>query len=223
MTIQEIEILIEKYNKNEINSLPKFTGKKLYVIKEPLSIRGIYLDWEKVKYLISGVSGVIYKSFKNLDEAANFYKLNNSEDDFIPDLEIYVDGSYNEETKEAGSGLIFLKDNEIIYENKFSSKDLYNGRNITGEINAILFAINLLVENGNTAAVNIYHDLQHLGAWAKGNYKANTIQSRHYVELINELTNKLTVFPIRFTWIKGHSDNYYNDYVDRLAKESIRK
>lgn len=135
------------------------------------------------------------------------------------DLIIYTDGSFNSSNRRSGSGIVFVQNNSIVFEEYFSVVD-YKDKNITGEVNAVLKAIELSIKFG-FKEVTICHDLIHIGEWVNGGYKANTETSKNYVDKMKELSRYIKV---NFIWTKGHLTDrsnphkVYNDRADVLAE-----
>ena len=55
--------------------------------------------------------------------------------------------------------------------------------------------------------------------WKKSNWKNNKVKNIDLWQTLSELSSK---YQIEWHWIKGHSDNEYNNRVDSLAKSAIR-
>ncbi|MDC4245635.1 RNase H family protein [Clostridium perfringens] len=134
----------------------------------------------------------------------------------------YVDGSFDKEKKLCGSGVVFLNninDEKPITTINFPSEDEYNMRNIQGECEACIRAIEIAVLEGYSE-IHIYHDYQGISSWAKKEWKAKNDYTKGYVKRFDELSKKINV---KFVKVKGHSKDKWNDEADRLAKMSIGK
>lgn len=129
--------------------------------------------------------------------------------------DIYVDGSFMNDT--ISSAFVILHKKEKIFENCFVLDDisLLPFRNVAGEIKAVEEAIKKAFEL-NINEINLHFDYTGLKEWASGNWKRNNDLTKSYYNFMKN--NK-----IKINWIKiqAHSSDYWNDYVDKLAKECI--
>lgn len=144
------------------------------------------------------------------------FDLANSWDKHIEEVEAWVDGSYNPSNSLSGSGVCFIYEDERILEIAFSEFAKNGDRNISGEINATLKAIEEAFYRG-VKHLTIYHDLQHLGSWYRGEYKTNNINAKLFVQKA-KLLSKKSGMEIEFKKVKAHSKLELNDRVDFLAK-----
>lgn len=133
---------------------------------------------------------------------------------------VYTDGSNCPTTNRYGYGCVFLdNDNNVIKKlyGKGSRKSKTASRNISGELLGAMKAIEWAVNNGYKF-IHIYADYIGVKMWAEGHWKANTFVAQEYIDFISEYSKKIV---IRFSHIKGHSGNEYNEMADRLAKKSL--
>lgn len=136
-------------------------------------------------------------------------------------VNFYTDGSCSRETKKGGWGVVFV-------DNNGNEKRYYGGaRNTTNnqmELMGIIFAMEYAIKNGLNN-VNIYSDSQYsvfsinhyMDMWiGNGMVKSDgdPVKNQELFYLIYELKKELS-FNLR--WVKGHSDNYYNNLADILA------
>lgn len=182
---------------------------------------GIYTTWEECKKQVHGYSGAEYKSFATEQEAENFINpkqiksLNFSK---INEIIAYVDGSYIDNIY--GSGVVLIKDNEIIHTISQAGEnvEMLSMWNVSGEIIASMLAIQYAVKN-NYNKITIYYDYEGIEKWANHKWKAKKKGTIAYQNFIDKYRNKII---IGFTKVKAHSNNEYNDMADKLAKESIK-
>lgn len=190
---------------------------KFYAVKAGKT-PGIYRTWEECKRETAGFSGAIYKSFPTAEAAAEFMGWTGTgEKDEECDLVAYVDGSYNIATGEYGSGVVLIEDGEEItlYE-KGNDKELASMRNVAGEILASEMAMKYAYEHG-AASIEIMHDYEGIARWCTGEWKANKEGTKRYQEIYREYSKNVR---IKFTKVKGHSGDVYNDMADELAKKA---
>lgn len=203
-------------------------AKKYYAVRKG-KVPGIYMTWDDCKAQTSGYSGAEYKSFGTLEEAAQYIEgvakntITVETDNGMPVTDeknavAYVDGSYNQATREFSYGVVMFHNGE---EKHFSSKvddvELAEMRNVAGEIKGAECAMRYAVEN-NCDSLVIYHDYEGIAKWCTGAWKTNKEGTRAYKEYYDSIRGQLKV---EFQKVKGHSGDRYNDKADELAKEAI--
>ena len=107
--------------------------------------------WKQVK----GYSGAEYKSFGTREEAETYIinsqpsnnTLNDSEKENIIGIHIYVDGSYSDTVKCAAYGYVVVEDDREIYRDYSTVIDDIEIRNVAGELQATIEAINWAIKN----------------------------------------------------------------------------
>ena len=205
--------------------------KKFYAVRQ-VRKTGMFLTWDDCKKQVMGYPGAIYKSFGTEAEAREYLGISgnkaseitdtdreNKEDSTATDaVEIYVDGSYHAATKEFSYGMVVLIDGK---EEKFSQKmtdpELAQMRNVAGEIKGSEAAMQYALDH-EIPSIIIYHDYQGIASWCNGDWKANKPGTIAYRDFYRKASQKVK---IQFRKVKGHSNNKYNDMVDRLAKEAL--
>ena len=221
---------------------------KYYAIKNGNSKRNLILfNWEDAKKEVTGAKGVIYKSFKSINEADDFIKSlseenNVGEKDNIREenntvkneifntndilfkedpkdkIDIYVDGSYDNLNKKYSYGGVVVKDNYEIDSFSRDVKDEFvSMRNVSGEVYGAITGIKYALKNGYKD-LNLYFDYQGIESWALGTWKRNNDLTKSYHEFYQEIKNKINV---NFVKVKGHSGNKFNDRADELAKKAL--
>ena len=120
-------------------------------------------------------------------------------------INIYTDGSCLKNPGNGGWAFAMLKNNKI---SKIGSGSNLNTTNNRME----LFAIIKAIENTKSDTINIYSDSKWAINCAKGVWKRKA-----NLDLWDNYTKVLRSRNITFFWVKGHSDNIYNDLVDKLA------
>lgn len=130
-------------------------------------------------------------------------------------MNIYTDGACHSSTKIGGIGVVFTKNNQIIY--KFN-KQFTNTTNNRMEILAIIYALHAISKPIDI--INIYSDSQYaLGCITKNwSRKKNT----DLWQLFNKVYSKAKTLcsNIQFNWVKGHDINEFNNVADELAVEA---
>lgn len=177
--------------------------------------RAIMLSFPKVQLTCEGKNVIIH--IKERYDANKLYQalitigaIKKEE----PKYEIYTDGSYNPQNNIGSWAYVILKDEHIVKEETGKVKEKFlPSRNIGGECTAVLRAL-LYCSKNNIKNVEINHDLEGVQKWAQGQWKTNTDITKIYVEWFHKLTKDIKV---SFVQVKGHSNNKWNEYVDRLA------
>ena len=130
-------------------------------------------------------------------------------------MNIYTDGACHSSTKIGGIGVVFTKNNQIIY--KFNKKftDTTNNRM---EILAIIYALHAISKPIDI--INIYSDSQYAIGCITKNWtrKKNTDLWQLFDKVYSKA--KILCSNIQFNWVKGHDINEFNNVADKLAVEA---
>ena len=128
---------------------------------------------------------------------------------------IYTDGSYQSSIDAGGYATVIIKDGEII-------KQLYQGyKNTTNnrmELKGVLAALEYFKV---PTKMTIYSDsLYVVSSITNGHAKKWFEQqdfSKKNLDLWHDILDLLEIHDVTFQWVKGHSDNKYNELCDKLA------
>lgn len=140
-------------------------------------------------------------------------------------LDIYVDGSFNKDTKEYGAGVVVLEDGAISVQNGFKGNDpLYvKHRNVAGEVYAAQIALAYCAQqlkersiDPSNMEVTIYYDYAGLECWVTGAWRAQNTMSIGYVNFVRGLP-----FKVRFQKVRAHTGVVYNEQADQWAKAAV--
>lgn len=205
-------------------------AKKYYAIAKGKSgIPKIVETWPECQKEVIGCKGVKYKSFTSKDEAEKFISIHENGGSFeevkgneeVKDdlIYIYVDGSFMVSKENYSYGFLVVKNDEILYEDNGVGydKEAIALRNVSGEVEGAMKAIEYAIENGYKDIVLCY-DYQGIESWALGTWKRNNRITQNYNEFMQE---KFKLIKVRFKKIKGHSGNKFNDRADILAKKAL--
>ncbi|MBO8161255.1 MAG: ribonuclease H [Thermosipho sp. (in: Bacteria)] len=132
-------------------------------------------------------------------------------------VKAYVDGSFEPPGK-IGAGIVILSNNHIEKYYKFITK-YPEHRNVTGEIVAALLAFKY-AKMEKIKQIEILYDYEGIKKWATGEWKTKTDITKKYKEMYNMYSKYID---IKFSKIKSHSGNKYNELADKLAKEAAKK
>lgn len=128
---------------------------------------------------------------------------------------IYTDGAYSSLRNKGGIGIVILKEDKLILE---YSKDFVNLTINQLELLAIIYALKFIKKEVDS--ITIYSDSMYCIGPLNNNWKIKSNQkfwnlfAREYDRVKSLCSN------IKFEHIKGHNNNYWNNYVDKLAVQS---
>ena len=189
---------------------------KYYAIKDDLN-HEIVDSWDLCKEHLKNYTKPKYKSFKTKEEAEAFL---NGEilDDNITAPKAYIDGSYDSKTNAYSFGGVLIMDGkEYPYKKKFEPDEYSSLRNVAGEIQGAGFIIAYAVKKG-IKELHIFYDYLGIEKWFTHEWKANSKIAVDYQILADRVKDKIKV---HFHKVKTHTNNHYNDYADKLAKEAL--
>ncbi len=139
---------------------------------------------------------------------------------------IYTDGSSLGNPGPGGLGIVMLyvKDGKVLKKKEYSEGYKLTTNNRM-ELLAVIRALQMLNENALGMPVEIYTDSQYvsnainknwLDKWVRTGYKKvkNPDLWKQLVPLLNKFKN------VKFVWIKGHNNDFYNERCDVLAKNA---
>lgn len=195
---------------------------KVYAVRKGKKT-GIFNTWKECEEVVKGYSGAEFKSFININDANSYLNLSfdNNEEKKVDSNNIvnaYVDGSYNVETKEYGSGIVILyQGRKEVFSICGQRDNLCEMRNVAGEIKGAEFAINYAIKE-KAEKVIIYHDYEGIEKWCTGAWKANKEGTIKYKEFYNDAKELIKV---DFIKVKAHSGDKYNEEADALAKKAV--
>ena len=193
--------------------------KKYYAIKTD-DFNTIVESWDEAKEILHGLKSPKYKSFQTVEEANAF--INGEElkqkDDY-PYM-AYTDGSFNKDNNRYSFGCVLLMNgNEYHFKKGFPEDEFSSLRNVAGEIKGASFIINYAI-NHEIKELHLYFDYIGIEKWYIGEWKAKSSIAIKYQEFAKEAKNKINVI---FHKVKSHTNDYYNEMVDKLAKEALEE
>lgn len=189
---------------------------KYYAIKDDLN-HEIVDSWDLCKEHLKIYTKPKYKSFKTKEEAEAFL---NGEilDDNITAPKAYIDGSFDSKTNAYSfGGVLIIDGKEYPYKKKFEPDEYSSLRNVAGEIQGAGFIIAYAVKKG-IKELHIFYDYLGIEKWFTHEWKANSKIAVDYQILADRVKDKIKVY---FHKVKSHTNNHYNDYADKLAKEAL--
>lgn len=130
----------------------------------------------------------------------------------------FIDGSYNEKTNYYGWGGILLENNNIHFiQGKGNKKTEKTMRNVAGEINAALSAVELAIEL-RLDSITLLYDYNGISAWANLEWARNNKVTESYA---NKMQDYMNLIDINFVKVEAHTGVEGNEIADRLAKQAV--
>ena len=121
---------------------------------------------------------------------------------------IYCDGAYAPSRDQGGVGFIILNENDEILAR--GSKGYKNTSNQRMEQTAVLLALNSIK---TLSDIEVFTDSMYLVGTYTKNWKRKANQ-----DLWKKLDYVISKHKsVKFTWVKGHADNEFNQLCDSLA------
>ena len=141
----------------------------------------------------------------------------------MSNISCYTDGAYSSAREKGGIGIVFVKDDEKIYEFKKSFTNTTNNR---CEIMAVVYALNAISKPVDT--ITIYSDSQYvIGCATKGWKRKKNVEYWALYDKVYAKASKLCP-NIQFCWVEGHQkssdfDAQMNNLADKLAVEASKE
>jgi ribonuclease H-related protein len=130
----------------------------------------------------------------------------------------YVDGSYHAQKRTVGYGAIILKNGSEELARFLGRVDEYTeSRQVGGELAATMRVIQWCQQE-KIEAIDIYYDYKGIEAWARGTWKAEKEMTQAYAQFMRESGVK-----VHWHKVESHTGDYWNEIVDKLAKEGALK
>lgn len=214
-------------------------AKKFYGVRQG-KITGVFNSWQACKDSVNGYPGAEYKGFITLEEAAEYLgeqfvlrfdmpKEQEIAEKTITDatefpdegnLLAYVDGSYDDSLKKYAFGCVFLlPDGRIFveYGNGDNTQSIQH-RNVTGEMLGAMYAVKFAMMN-NFSGIELRYDYEGIEKWVTGEWRAKTELTGKYAASMREWARSVE---IRFTKVAAHTNVYYNELADKMAKTGLK-
>lgn len=218
---------------------------KFYAVKKGRKV-GVFTSWTECEKQVKGYGGAIYKSFVTENDAFAYLgkritkkkvkkkssvviesptkvlssiameRVAITTEEEIDEYVFYVDGSYDKDNLIAGSGIVIIKNGELIDKLCYKSKDkrITKMHNVGAEINASINVIRYCLNN-KVKKASIYYDYEGIEKWCSGEWSYNSEFIQAYKEYFHYA---LSYMELRFVKVKSHSGDFYNDMADELAR-----
>jgi ribonuclease HI len=141
----------------------------------------------------------------------------------MSEIKIYTDGACLGNPGKGGWGAIIINEDK---EEKISGK-VENTTNNRMELLAVISALKYVKEN----SLEVFTDSKYvkdgieqwIHNWKKNGWKTTNKKEVKNIDLWMELDELQSGKNIIWNWVKGHSDNKYNNLVDELARNAANK
>jgi len=145
-------------------------------------------------------------------------------------IDIYTDGGCSGNPGPGGSALVIIKNDENVYERMFSFP--YTTNNFC-ELYAVMMGIRYVIDN-NILECQIFSDSKYvteginqwMNKWMEKCWKGSNGHQIKNVDLwhdVHVLWHRATTKSnISIHHVKGHADNKWNNYTDKLAVKAVK-
>lgn len=185
---------------------------------------GVYSSWDDCRKQVEGFSGCKYRGFQTKKQAEDYLNdidMSEAKSDNAnrADVTVYVDGSYDANTRVYGYGCVVIQNDGDIKKfngagNNPTSAEL---RNVTGEMLGAMCAVRYAIKNGYKS-VEICYDYQGIECWVSGDWQAKTDLTLKYARAMNEWSKDIDIY---FRKVAAHTNIEYNELADQLAKQAV--
>ncbi len=131
----------------------------------------------------------------------------------------YVDGSYDHSIRHYAFGCVFILPDGRVYTESGNgdNPDSAALRNVTGEMLGAMFAVRFAIANG-FKGIEIRYDYEGIEKWVTGAWKSKTELTQKYAQAMRKWSASVEIL---FTKVTAHTNVYYNEMADQLAKQAL--
>lgn len=133
----------------------------------------------------------------------------------------YVDGSYQHALAKYAFGCVFILPGGKVY-TVFGNGDQPESlkqRNVAGEMLGAMYAVKTAMKNG-FAAIELRYDYEGIEKWVTGAWRSKTELTQKYAQAMRDWGRQIG---IRFTKVPAHSNVFFNELADALAKQGLEE
>ncbi|MCM1120418.1 MAG: ribonuclease H family protein [bacterium] len=225
-------------------------AKKLYAVRRGRVI-GILDNWNACQEAVDGYPAAEYKSFRTMEEAVSYMEgtaytaepsaqrradkrmavnrraLLDRENrprgmgDSGGGLVAYVDGSYEHSLRKYAFGCVFILPDDTVYVENGSgvNPETASLRNVSGEMLGAMFAVRWAIKN-RFQRIELRYDYAGIEKWVTGEWKSKTELTQKYAAAMRRWMGSIQMC---FTKVEAHTNVYYNELADRLAKDGLEE
>lgn len=176
----------------------------------------IFTSWDEALEVIKKLKAPKYKSFQTKEEAQDFLSGIEYKEHLEPTA--YIDGSYDVNTEKYSFGGVLILNGNLYKFNKAYPKDEFSSmRNVAGELKGAAYVMQYAIRH-NIPRLHIYFDYIGIENWYNGVWRAKSRIAIEYSNYCNSIKDKIEIV---FHKVKSHTNNYYNEMADKLAKEAL--
>lgn len=205
-----IEWFIEQISKNSKNKDSQFN-----------ELQDLFKDRDITPFLnrdyTTNNNKVINKTKRNLSSNDIMNIQDTIEKILSHDIMAFVDGSYNDTTKEYSYGMCVIQNDKIVYESYKSFSDNTGMRQINGELKGALLACEFAIRN-NLKKIVIGYDYTGIEKFALKEWNSTKPIVKYYT---NKMQQYLEFLEVEFIKIPSHKKIKWNEYADNLAKKAL--
>lgn len=134
-------------------------------------------------------------------------------------LVAYVDGSYDHSLQKYAFGCVFILPDDTVYVENGSgvNPETASLRNVSGEMLGAMFAVRWAIKNG-FSRIELRYDYEGIAKWVTGEWRSKTELTQKYAAAMRRWMGSIQMC---FTKVEAHTNVYYNELADRLAKDGL--
>lgn len=131
----------------------------------------------------------------------------------------YVDGSYDHSLQKYAFGCVFILPDKTVYTESGNGDkpESLALRNVTGEMLGSMFAVKFAMLNG-FKEIEIRYDYEGIEKWVTGAWKSKTDLTQKYAKAMQSWSREVA---LKFTKVAAHTNVFYNEMADQLAKKAL--
>lgn len=209
--------------------------KPYYAVKIGRNL-GIFKEWQEVVNETNGFFGASYKkciskqealAFLNLKDESKKGELEVNQTNFLSKnpnvLNVYVDGSYDQEKKIYSYAFAVIEDGIVTDSFSGAKQNVQVGEalhSMSGELQAAMMALKYSTQR-KIRNIIIYYDCIFIPNLLNG---AALPRNNYHSEYIKFMKNTINEYDLKvnFTKVQAHSNNKYNKLVDKLANKAMK-
>jgi ribonuclease HI len=137
----------------------------------------------------------------------------------MKEINVYVDGSYNDAIKKYAFGCVFLPEGEpvrLAFGNGDHPESLKQ-RNVTGEMLGAMYAVQCARKSGYEC-IHIFYDYSGIECWVTGAWKSKNDLTKKYAQAMRGWGADIRIV---FHKVPAHSHVEYNELADEVAKRGL--